>query len=95
MRLCAAALLLLVSASLSAKAEIAPPGASSCTGCHVAPQRSSSIPPIAGRPAAETAAALREFRDGSRPATVMDRIARGFTPAELDAIAEHFATASP
>lgn len=94
MRLCAAALLLLVSASFSA-AEIGPPGASSCTGCHVAAARSSSIPPIAGRPAAETAAALREFRNGSRPATVMDRIARGFTQAELDAIAEHFATESP
>ncbi len=96
MRLCAAALVLLVSAASSVKAEpVPPPGASSCTGCHASSKRPSSIAPIAGMPAAEAANALREFRNGSRPATVMDRIARGFTEAELDAIAEHFAATAP
>ena len=33
------------------------------------------------------AAALQEFRDGRRPATVMDRIAKGFSDDEIKAIA--------
>jgi sulfide dehydrogenase cytochrome subunit len=49
--------------------------------------KSTAVPPITGRPAAEIVAAMNEFRSGGRPATVMDRIAKGFTPAETDAIA--------
>ena len=61
-----------------------PPGASSCTGCHgPTPQ----IPSLAGRSATEMLTALNGFRTGKRPATVMDRIAKGFTEAELSTIA--------
>ena len=35
----------------------------------------------------DPAAALQEFRSGQRPATVMDRIAKGFTDDEIKAIA--------
>ncbi len=63
-----------------------PPGAASCSGCHGA-ANPDGIPPIAGRPVADLAAALNGFRDGSRKATLMDRLAKGFTPAELQAIA--------
>jgi sulfide dehydrogenase cytochrome subunit len=34
---------------------------------------------------------LREFRDGSRPATVMTQIARGFSDAQLQRLAAFFA----
>jgi cytochrome subunit of sulfide dehydrogenase len=34
---------------------------------------------------------LTEFRDGKRPATIMHQIARGYTDAQLKAIAGHFA----
>ena len=65
-----------------------PPGAASCSGCHggVAP-----FPPLAGRDAAELVAAMDGFRAGTRPATVMDRIMRGFSKAEADAIADWWA----
>ncbi len=63
----------------------APPGASSCSGCHAGP--GTALPVIAGRSAADTDAAMAGFRDGSRPATLMNRIARGFTPDETHAIA--------
>ena len=66
----------------------APPGALSCAGCHGArPLEGRIVPPIAGRPADETMAALAAFRSGERPATVMDRIAKGFDAAETRAIA--------
>jgi sulfide dehydrogenase cytochrome subunit len=69
----------------------APAGATACSGCHGASPAASVGPPIAGRPAAELSAAMEEFRTGSRPATVMQRIARGFTPEESRAIAEWWA----
>ena len=61
-----------------------PPGASSCSGCHggVSP-----VPVLAGRKAADIIAAMDAFRTGVRRATVMDRIAKGFSDDEIKAIA--------
>ena len=70
----------------------APPGASSCSGCHPASAAvKTPVPPLAGRPAAEIVEQVRSFRSGQRPATVMDRIARGFSDAEIAAIAAWYA----
>ena len=66
-----------------------PPGAASCTGCH-AP--GAGIGVLHGRPAADTVAQLESFRSGARPATLMNRIVRGFSPAEVEALAAWFAT---
>ena len=65
-----------------------PPGASSCSGCHggVAP-----LPVLAGRDAGDIVAALDAFRAGTQPATVMDRIAKGFSHDETVAIAAWWA----
>jgi sulfide dehydrogenase cytochrome subunit len=38
---------------------------------------------------------MRDFRTGQRPATVMDRIAKGFSDAETAAIAEWYAGQKP
>ena len=66
-----------------------PPGATSCSGCHAPAGRvaAPSIPPINGLPAADLVRAMEAFRSGAQPATVMDRISRGFTDAETRAIA--------
>jgi len=77
-------LLLLAGAAL---AEQAPPGASACLGCHPANRVAPAIPSLRGREAAEIAAAMRDFREGRRPATLMDRLARGFSEEESQAIA--------
>ena len=70
-----------------------PPGAASCSGCHALHEAASpAIPGIYGRDANETAGAMIAFRDGSRPATVMNRIAKGFSEDELRAIAAWLAT---
>jgi cytochrome subunit of sulfide dehydrogenase len=65
-----------------------PPGASSCSGCH--PARSdveTSVPRLQGRKAAEVVEMMQAFRSGQRPSTVMDRIAKGFSDTETQAIA--------
>jgi cytochrome subunit of sulfide dehydrogenase len=69
----------------------APPGAASCTGCHAAkPDVDTPVPRLAGKNAAALATALRDFRGGQRSATVMDRIAKGFSDDEIKAIAAWF-----
>jgi cytochrome c553 len=82
--------LLLASLFLSTAAA-PPPGASSCSGCHAPASATTGIPAIAGQPADHLAAELESFRDGSRPATVMTRIVKGFTPDQLQAIADWWA----
>jgi len=70
---------------------VPPPGAASCTGCHAANAKvATGVPRIAGRNPAEIVAAMEAFRSGQKPATVMDRIAKGFSEAEIRAIAEWF-----
>jgi len=69
----------------------APAGATSCTGCHaVSKTVDTAVPGIAGRKPADLAAAMRDFRSGTRPATVMGRIAKGFSDPEIEAIAVWF-----
>jgi cytochrome c553 len=69
-----------------------PPGASSCSGCHAAkPGVDTPVPRLAGLPAAEIIEKMRAFKSGQRPATVMDRIAKGLSDAEIEAIAAWYA----
>ena len=64
-----------------------PPGAASCSGCHATGATTSSISRLYGRDAEDITKAMAGFRDGSLPATVMNRIAKGFTDEESRAIA--------
>jgi cytochrome c553 len=74
--------------AMPATAADAPPGATSCSGCHSPSATETSVPPrLIGRDPAKTVAALQEFRSGQRPATIMDRVVKGFTPEEIAAIA--------
>ena len=82
-----------VLAVLSAGAAAAPPGAEGCAGCHPAAQAAGAPLPLAGKPAEDIAAAMLAFRAGARPATVMDRIAKGFTDEEIRAVAAWVARA--
>jgi cytochrome c553 len=64
-----------------------PPGAAACSGCHAPARLGSPVPPVAGRDPKEIVTAMQEFRSGQRAATVMDRIAKGFSDDEVQAIA--------
>lgn len=68
--------------------------AATCAACHGTNGRAapgSSVPGLAGRPAAQTIQAMKDFRDGKRPATLMHQVAKGFSEPEVAAMAEFFA----
>ena len=65
-----------------------PPGAESCTGCHVS---GGGVGLLQGRPAQDTVRQMEAFRSGARPATLMNRIVKGFTPDEVVALSDWFA----
>ena len=80
-----------IAAATVASAE-PPAGAASCSGCHPASTRvTSPVPRLAGRDQAAIVKAMQDFRSGQRAATVMDRIAKGFTDDEIQAIAAWYA----
>lgn len=67
----------------------APPGAASCSGCHPTSAKvQTPVPRLIGRKPGDIVAAMLAFRSGQKPATVMDRIAKGFSEAEVRAIAD-------
>jgi sulfide dehydrogenase cytochrome subunit len=73
----------------------APAGASSCAGCHSVASGSNAMRALGGMPAAEIAAKMSAFKSGSAQATIMDRIAKGFTGEEIRAIATWYAAQKP
>jgi len=70
--------------------------AASCAMCHGTDGRSGGITaPLAGRPAKDIVATVKLFREGKKPATIMNQIAKGYTDAQIQAIAEYFADQEP
>jgi cytochrome subunit of sulfide dehydrogenase len=70
----------------------APLAAEGCLGCH-GPEGRGGAPGAAainGRSPAEMVAIMTAFRSNERPGTIMGRIARGYTEAEIAAVAEYF-----
>lgn len=64
--------------------------ASTCFACHGTDGRSNgSIPSIYGYPVETLYRNMKSFQDGSRPATVMNRHAKGYTDEEIKLIAEY------
>ncbi len=65
----------------------------SCAACHgTAGKSPGSIPTINGKSADYIKKALEQFRDENRPATVMSRLAKGYTDDEIAALANYFAS---
>jgi sulfide dehydrogenase cytochrome subunit len=67
--------------------------AMSCMNCH-GPGGASpgAIPKINGKSEREIKTALLDFREGKRTATIMSRLAKGYSDAEFDALAKYIAT---
>jgi len=69
-----------------------PAGAAACSGCHPASARvTSPVVRLNGLEREAIVRAMQEFRSGQRAGTVMDRIAKGFTDEEIQALAAWFA----
>ena len=84
--------LLAIAAAVVASAE-PPAGAASCSGCHPTSARvASPVPRLIGLAPDAIVRAMKEFRTGQRAGTVMDRLAKGFTDEEIQAIAAWYAT---
>jgi sulfide dehydrogenase cytochrome subunit len=62
--------------------------ATSCATCHgPALEGAGAIPSLKGRRSADLAAAMKAFQSGERPATIMTRLSKGWSAAEIDALA--------
>jgi cytochrome c553 len=82
----------MVTVLAAAAAAEAPPGASSCSGCHAASAAvDTPVPRLAGLPAARIVGDMRAFRSGQRPGTIMPRLSKGFSDDEIAAIAAWYA----
>jgi len=70
--------------------------AMACLNCHGPGGKSQGdIPTIAGKTEDFIKKALSEFRDGKRTgtaATIMPRLAKGYSDADIDALAKYIAT---
>ncbi len=83
-----------LSAADAARAEMASPIilANTCFSCHGTDgQSAGAMPSIKGKPADYIATMLTAFRNGSKQGTVMNRIAKGFSPDEITALSKYFA----
>ena len=70
--------------------------AANCANCHGTNGRSVGVMPVlAGRPQGELVLIVREFRDGKRPSTVMQQLAKGYTDAQIEAVAAYLAAQKP
>jgi sulfide dehydrogenase cytochrome subunit len=89
-----------------AQAQTVPPGAptqdqlyvaavaATCANCHGTqgrPVPGSPLPPLAGMPAAQMLSQMQAFKAGTRPATIMHQLSKGFSDAQLQQIAAYFA----
>ncbi|MEM7398920.1 MAG: hypothetical protein AAGF48_09890 [Pseudomonadota bacterium] len=70
--------------------------AESCSGCHrkVTSDDTNAVgeavfPQIYGRPAAEIRDAMLAYRADKRTGTIMNRLAKGYSPAEIDVLAAY------
>jgi len=90
-------------AAVAADAPAGPPAAppspaavvnmvNNCYTCHGTDGRSpGSIPSLTGKNADQVLLMLKEYKSGRRASTVMTRQAKGYTDAELEAMADYIA----
>ena len=66
--------------------------AAACGACHGTNGASAgpTTPIIGGQPAPYIVDSLRAFKRGTRPASVMGRLAKGYADADIDALGEYF-----
>lgn len=86
-------------AATSAFADDATAGArlaNACTSCHGLEGRSlGAVPTLAGQPLDDLIAKLKAFKEGTAEATIMNRLARGYSDEEIAALAAYFSAVTP
>ena len=85
----------LAAAPLAAAAQDSPAArslAATCANCHGTEGRSvtKEVASLAGLSREHIAGQMKAFRDGSRPATVMHQIAKGYSDQQIELVADYF-----
>ena len=68
--------------------------AATCAACHGTQGRAiegAAVPGLAGLPAAYMSEQMKGFKGGTRQATVMHQIAKGYSDAQIEQLAAYFA----
>ena len=68
--------------------------AATCASCHGTNGRAaegSAVPSLAGTPSAQMIAQMAAFKAGTRSATVMHQLSKGYTDAQIVQLADYFA----
>ena len=68
--------------------------AATCANCHGTNGKApdgAQVPGLAGMPQAHIVGQMQAFRAGTRPATVMHQLAKGYTDAQIEQLAAYFA----
>lgn len=64
-----------------------------CNGCHGTDGHSKgAAPSLAGRPSKQLQKAMVDFKSGARPATIMGRIAKGYSDEEIVAVSDYYSS---
>ncbi len=88
----AAALALALAQGVAAEQRIGRTIGVTCAGCHGTDGISrGDAPSLRGKSAAFLADTLLEFKSGTREASIMNRIAKGYTDEQIRAVADYFA----
>jgi cytochrome subunit of sulfide dehydrogenase len=72
--------------------------AATCANCHGTQGKSvtnPSVPGLAGRPSAYIIEQMQAFKTGTREATIMHQIAKGYTNEQIKQMADYFASQKP
>ncbi len=66
--------------------------AANCANCHgTKGNAAGAMPSLAGLKVSYISEQMRAYRDGKRSGTIMHQLAKGYTDAQIDAIAGYFA----
>lgn len=68
--------------------------AATCANCHGTNGKAadgSAVPTLAGMPREYLVNQMKAFKAGTRPATIMHQLSKGYSDAQIEAIASYFA----
>ncbi|MBD3767587.1 MAG: c-type cytochrome [Gammaproteobacteria bacterium] len=63
--------------------------ADNCMSCHSGGANNATIPNLTQYPSSLIVSQMKAFKDGSRPATMMSRHAKGYSDADIAALAKY------
>lgn len=69
--------------------------ASTCAACHGTDGRAAegaAVPGLAGVAKSTLTAQMKAFKEGSRPATIMHQLSKGYTDEQIDRLGDYFAS---